>query len=120
MKIPEFTAEASLYVASNRYRSFGQHGEGQRFGVIPQLGGPEYKGYQGCLDDCMDQHPGWTLRQCAHTCRDPFTGVDLGTSRSWFNDLLTQGGIKFWEVACGTLLHPIPCGWLADVMRRQS
>jgi hypothetical protein len=36
MKIPEFTAEASLYRTSNSCRSLGQSGE-QQSGVIPQL-----------------------------------------------------------------------------------
>jgi hypothetical protein len=36
MRIPEFTAEASLYETRNRYLSLGQMGELQS-GVIPQL-----------------------------------------------------------------------------------
>ncbi len=36
MKMPEFTAQASLYKTSNSYRSLGQRGELQS-GVIPQL-----------------------------------------------------------------------------------
>jgi hypothetical protein len=48
MKIPEFTAEAALYEASNRYRYLGQRGGTQRPGVIPQLGGKGFKGFAGC------------------------------------------------------------------------
>ncbi len=126
MNIPQFTAEASLYETSNSYRSLGQRGEPQRAGVITQLGGPNYKGFEGCKMDCMDQHPNWTRQRCERYCRDPFAGHNLSTSGSWFNDFLSSVGIDLWEGACGLLvgsvLHVDPklCGWVADEMRRQS
>jgi len=79
MKLPEFTAQASLYRTSNRYRSPGQRGEPQRTVVIPQLGGPGFEGLQNCINDCVDRllyyHPelkrAEALKQCRAECHDP-------------------------------------------------
>jgi hypothetical protein len=71
MKIPEFTAQASLYKTSNRYRSSAQPGEPQRTVVIPQLGGPGFEGWGNCFSDCRDAHPDWTPARCSARCRDP-------------------------------------------------
>jgi len=119
MKIPEFTAEASLYETRTRYRSLRPEG-GPQGTVLPQLGGKGFKGMAGCMMDCEDRHPNWTTAQCARTCKDPFAGVDLSTPGNWFNDFLSSAGIDLWETACGSLVHPVPCAWVADEMRRQS
>ena len=71
MKIPEFTAQASLYRTRNRYCSPGQRGERLRTVAIPQLGGPGFVGKAGCISDCLDSHPNWTHAQCERICRDP-------------------------------------------------
>jgi hypothetical protein len=120
MNIPEFTAQASLYRIGNRYRSFGQRGEQQKTVVITQLGGRNFKGFEGCKMDCLEKHSDWTYEQCEKSCRDPgHAGVSSDTS---LNDFLSSAGIAFWEGACR--INPyIPsqaCGWLADEMRRQS
>lgn len=122
MKIPEFTAEASLYQTSNKCRSLPFDRTSPKTNVvIPQLGGKGFKGFQGCVSDCLDQNPNLTRHQCEGRCKDPFAGVDLGTSRSWFDSFLTNIGIDFWEAGCtGITGAPVPCGWLADVIRRQS
>lgn len=118
MNLPEFTAQASLYRTSNRYRSLGQRGEPQRTVVMPQLGGKNFKGFRGCVMDCLDQHPYWTSAQCERSCRDPgHAGASSDTS---VNDFLSNMGIGAWEGACGLLINPKLCGWVADEMRRQS
>jgi hypothetical protein len=119
--IPGFTADASLYRTSNRYRPLA--GEPQRTVVIPQLpplGGLEFKGLQGCITDCVDKHPELTPDQCSRRCHDPFAGADLSTPRNSFNDFLSGGGIDFWEAGCTALVNPYLCRKVADVMRRQS
>jgi hypothetical protein len=129
MKIPQFTAEASLYEASNRRRSLPFDRKSlQTNVVIPQRGGVGFKGLQGCILDCIDRHPEWKDRdpkwvheQCRRSCVDPFGGVDLGTERSFWDGFLSDAGITFWEVGCtGITGASGPCGWLADTMRRQS
>ena len=118
MKIPEFTAQNSLYRTGNHYRSLGQRGEPQRTVVNPQLGGPEFKGFQGCINDCMDNNPYWTRARCERSCRDPgHAGI---SSNSSFNDFLSNIGIDFWEAGCSALLNPYLCGKVADEIRRQS
>ncbi len=125
MNIPGFTAAASLYNTNNRHRSRVRRSEPRRAGVRPQLGDRDrYEGFSGCVSDCLDSHPYLTPDQCKRNCRDPFAGVDLSTERSWFDDLLSEAGIGFWEVGCriNPITGSIPffCGSLADVMRRQS
>jgi hypothetical protein len=122
MKIPEFTAEASLCETSNRRRSLPfDHTSPKTNVVIPQRGGVGFKGLQGCILDCMDRHPEWTREQCRRSCVDPFGGADLGTERSFWDGFLSGAGIDFWEVGCtGITGASGPCGWLADTMRRQS
>ncbi len=125
MRIPGFTAETSLYKANKRHRSRVRRSEPQQAGVSPQLGDRDrYKGFSGCVSDCLDSHPHLTPAQCARNCRDPFAGVDLSTRGSWFNDLLSDAGISFWEAGCKinpyTGSIPYLCGSLANLMRRQS
>jgi hypothetical protein len=121
MKIPEFTAEASLHRTSNNYRSAALYrASPKRTAVIPQLGGPGFKGFAGCQNDCLDQHPELTRDQCARRCRDPFAGVDLSTPRNSFNDFLSSAGIDFWEGGCSALVNPWLCRQVADEIRRQS
>ena len=72
MRIPTFTAQASLYRTSNRYRSVGFERSSQQRGiVIPQLGGKGFEGRANCFIDCIDQHPTWTRARCEAICRDP-------------------------------------------------
>jgi hypothetical protein len=133
MNMPGFTAHASLYRASNRYRS--PAGQPQGSVVIPQIGGPDFKGFGGCIDDCVDRvqskQPTLTLKeaqkQCSQQCRDPLSGVDLSTPSNSFNDFLTSTGISFWENGCSATskivlgpFGPIACKYVADVIRRQS
>jgi hypothetical protein len=119
MHIPKFTAQASLYRTSNRYRSLGHEGGPQRADLIPQLGGKGFKGYNGCVMDCLDRHPDWTSARCRRSCND--LGIAGTSSDSWVNDLLSSGGISAWEVGCGVMTgSPMACGWVADEMRRQS
>jgi hypothetical protein len=33
--------------------------------------GPNAPGIAGCLQDCMDAHPNWTVARCKASCRDP-------------------------------------------------
>jgi len=135
MKIPQFTAEASLYETSDRRRSLPfDHTSPKTNVVIPQLsklpkpGESGFKGLTGCIMDCLDRHPEWKDRdpkwareQCRRSCVDPFGGVDLGTERSFWDGFLSDAGIDFWEVGCtGITGASGPCGWLADTMRRQS
>lgn len=122
MSIPEFTAQASLYRTSNRYRSPGFDNPAQSTVISPQLGGKEFKGMSGCIDDCLDKNPSFTPIQCRRSCSDPFGGLDLGTSRSWFNDFLSSAGIDMWEIGCkiNPFSPPYACGWLANLMRSQS
>ncbi len=118
MSMPEFTAQASLYRTSNRYHSLGQRGQPQSAVVIPQLGGRGFKGYNGCVMDCLERNPNRTVTQCRRDCHD--LGIAGTSSDSWFNDLASEVGISAWEGACGLFVHPTVCGWAADEMRRQS
>jgi hypothetical protein len=121
MKLPMFTAESSLYATRgvDRFvRPAIATGHANR--VTPQLGGKGFKGFHGCIDDCMDSHPNWNVKQCARACRDPFSGVDLGTESNGFNDFLSGAGIDFWEAGCSSLVNPWACRQVANVMRRQS
>ena len=126
LSMPGFTAHASLYRASNHYRS--PAGEPQGSVVIPQLGYKDFKGFEGCISDCMDRvqyfQPELTdiqaKQECSRRCRDPFSGVDLSTPRNSFNDFLSNMGIDFWEAGCSTLVNPWVCSKVADEMRRQS
>jgi hypothetical protein len=125
MKIPEFTAAASLHRMSNNHRSPAPgRASPKRTAVIPQLGGKEFKGFSGCMDDCIDRHPELTPEQakpvCTRICSDPFMGHDLSTSGSGLNDFLSSAGIDFWEGACSLYGHPVPCRLLANVIRGQS
>lgn len=118
MNMPEFTAQASLYRSNNRYCSLGQQGELQRTLVISQLGGRGFKGFEGCIMDCLDKHPDWTPAKCERSCKDP--GHAGTSSDSWFNDSLSNAGIAFWEGGCSALVNPWLCRQVADEMRRQS
>jgi hypothetical protein len=126
MNMPGFTAHASLYKANNRYRS--PAGEPQGSVVIPQLGGPDFKGFGGCINDCVDKvrynQPLLThkeaIRQCSQQCHDPFTGVDLSTPGNSLNDFLSSTGIEFWETGCSALVNPLLCRKVANEIRRQS
>lgn len=81
MSIPRFTAQASLYRTSHRYRSLAfDRASTQRTILAPQLGGPGFKGLAGCLSDCADAHPGWTAARCRMYCRDPGGTSPGGTS----------------------------------------
>ena len=129
MKIPKFTAQASLYRTSNSYRSPAlDRASPKRTAVTPQIGGPDYKGFGGCIDDCMDRvqyfQPELTHKQamleCSRGCRDPFAGVDLSTPRNSFNDFLSSAGIAFWEEGCSALVNPGLCRLVANEIRRQS
>ena len=120
MKIPEFTAEASLYRTSGSGRSPRPDRAGRgRTAIIPQLGGPNFKGLNGCISDCVDQHPEMTPDQCRRACSDPFAGVDLSTPSNSFNRFLESAGISFWEGACSInpFSPPGACHWLAEKMR---
>ena len=120
MKIPGFTAEASLYKKtssdSSPRRNFSAS---ERAAIIPQLGGEGFKGFAGCQSDCLDQHPEKTREQCRRACVDPFGGADLGTSGDPVNDFLSSAGISFWEAACTANPYSPPgaCRWLANRMR---
>lgn len=82
MNIPEFTAEASLYRTSNSYRFLTfDRASPERTVLVPQLGGPGFKGYWGCIDDCVDQHPNWKAARCREYCRrDPGVTSSGGSS----------------------------------------
>ena len=77
MKLPGFTAEASLYDGGKHYRSVttqsysSQWCELQRSLAIPQRGGPGFEGMSNCISDCRDLHPHWTAEQCRRRCLDP-------------------------------------------------
>ena len=129
MKIPQFTAEKSLYQTRNQRRSLPfDHTLPKTNVIVPQLpkvfkSGDEsgFKGLSGCEMDCRDRHPKWTDEQCRRSCVDPFGGADLGTERSFWDGFLSGAGIDFWEVGCtGITGASGPCSWLADTMRRQS
>jgi len=118
MSMPEFTAQASLYRTSNRYHSPGQPAGPQEAVVIPQLGGRGFKGYNGCVMDCLERYPNWTAAKCSRHCND--LGIAGTSSDSSVNDWLSHMGIGAWEGACGAFANPVACGWVADEMRRQS
>ena len=116
MNTPGFTAGDSLYRTSNRYRSSEQGSESQR-NVIPQLGGKGFKGYQGCVMDCLE-NPLLTRAICQRRCNDP--GIAGTSSGSSLNNFLSGAGIDFWEIGCSALVSPYLCGKVADEIRRQS
>ena len=119
MTVPMFTAEASLYATSNSYRSQARYASSpNRFPVAPQLGGPAFTGFQGCISDCLDAHRTWTTDMCAKACRDP--GIAGTSSDSSLNDFLSRAGISFWETACDVNPFGVGCHWLANEMRRQT
>ena len=129
MNIPEFTAQASLYRTSNNYRSPAlDRASPKRTAVIPQIGYEDYKGFGGCINDCIDRKQYYNpklkyeeaQRACARACRDPFAGVDLSTPRNSFNDFLSSAGIAFWEEGCSALVSPWLCRQVANEIRRQS
>jgi len=121
MKLPLFTAEASLYASGSNDRFIRPDPARQPMdAVIAQLGGRGFKGFSGCVSDCLDLHPTWTKAQCARTCRDPFAGVDLSTPSNGVNDFLSGAGIDFWEAECSALVHPWACREVARVIRGQS
>jgi hypothetical protein len=116
MKLPEFTAQASLYRTSNCYRSPGQRGESQRTVVMPQLGGPGFGGLQNCINDCVDQllyyHPELkqvdALKQCRASCRDPggIGGSGGGRKRDPAIDVLCAAQYAgCWATEQGSLLE---------------
>jgi hypothetical protein len=95
INMPGFTAEASLYISKVCYaRSFqqqglgGQQGELHRAVLIPQLGGPGFKGYRVCVDDCREEHPDWTTARCEARCRDPGIGGPIGDNDSFWGSFL--------------------------------
>ena len=98
MKMPEFTAEASLHETSNRRHSLAlDRTSPKRSVVIPQLGGGGFKGLGGCLDDCADLRPNWTAGQCRKICKDPegIPGSGGGQKRDWASKVLCDyvGGL---------------------------
>ena len=118
MKIPEFTAYASLYRTSNNYHlpAF-DHASPERT-VLAQRGGKGFKGFEGCKMDCADKNPNWTREQCRRSCTDP--GHAGESSDSSVNDFFSNIGIDFWEGACSSLLHPYLCAKVGEEIRRQS
>lgn len=70
MNLPGFTAQASLYRTTNRYRSSGSGCGDLRLGepIVPQLLPKDAPGPLGCLSDCRDEHPNWTSAQCHRYC----------------------------------------------------
>ena len=118
MRIPKFTADASLYRTTNRYRSGGRGEKSEGTTVVPQIGGKDFKGKSGCVMDCLDKYPNLTPLQCSRRCSD--SGIAGKSSDDWLNDTLTGGGIDFWEIGCSALSNAYLCGKMADVMRRQS
>jgi hypothetical protein len=79
MNMPGFTADASLDKQSNRWiyqqKTFGgQWGKSQRTMVAPQLGGPDFQGFQICVNECRDTNPSLTIAQCRSACRDSGVG----------------------------------------------
>jgi hypothetical protein len=121
MRLPSFTAQASLDVQGHRYRKPTAAPVLAETGAIsPQLGGKTFQGFGGCVSDCMDQHPGWSRTRCAKACRDPLSGVDLSTATNEVNGFLSSLGIDAWEVGCSALIHPELCRRVADGIRRQS
>lgn len=102
MKIPEFTAQASLYKARNSHRSLTfDRASAQSTVVTPQLGGPNAPGHAGCLNDCADQHPAWTRAQCAAACKDPI-GAPCKPHDNSINNLACLIGVNTWEGNCGS------------------
>ncbi len=118
LNMPGFNAHASLYSPGKHYRPAGSEPQGQGHSLVPQLGGKGFKGFNGCINDCLDSHSGWTREQCARSCRDP--GHAGTSSDSSFNDFLSSTGIDFWEAGCSAMLNPLLCAKVGDVMRRQS
>jgi hypothetical protein len=76
MNMPGFTADLCLRNADQRYQVFAlEHQTDQT--IQPTLMGPNAPGIAGCLQDCMDAHPDWTVARCKASCRDP--GVTQGS-----------------------------------------
>jgi|SRR5690349_6216297 len=106
MKLPEFTAEASLYDTGNRYHSLAFDRTSRKTTVvIPQLRGPGAPGPGSCISDCADRHPGWTKARCKSACRakdGSCTPHDNSLNRA-----LCINGISGWEKGsvadCATL-----------------
>src|SRR5690242_20596941 len=72
MKIPGFTAQASLYSANNSHHSsLFDRTSAEGSVVVPQVGGSGYEGHGSCLIECAEQHPDWTAERCKLSCRDP-------------------------------------------------
>jgi hypothetical protein len=67
MKMPDFTAQASLYRSNSSYRSPTFDGASmQRPVVVPQRGGRGFEGHAFCIDTCRDR--GGTEASCRRIC----------------------------------------------------
>lgn len=99
MNMPQFTAQASLYRSSYRYRSLGQRGELQTTVVIPQIPNKDAPGRAGCISDCLDKHPDWKRDKCERACNDP-GGIYLGVGYGPFCEASPPDECYKWGVAC--------------------
>ena len=101
MNIPDFTAEASLYRTSNSYRPLAfDRVSPQRAVVIPQRGGPGFEGFWACVQDCKDENPGWTTRECQAACRDVGGPGGPPPPADPTNRDLSIAGCWAWWAAC--------------------
>jgi hypothetical protein len=118
INMPGFSADASLSDGQYRRAARRQEAMGERRGepqgtvVVPQLGGPGFKGLAGCLMDCQDSHPTWTAARCRAACHASEVGAGGGTLDPT-NRALSVGGCWTWWAACKVN----PFGFFCDTVR---
>jgi hypothetical protein len=120
MGIPGFYAERSVrrHATIGGLRRFDNHAPGH---VALALGGPESGSFAGCVMDCQDQHPNWTVERCRSACRDSGLSGPVGPSNPT-NVALSEAGCWSFYVAC--MVNPFGFGCaevrdrcLADIRR---
>ena len=127
MKIPGFTAQASLYSANDSHHSsLVDRTSTKESIVVPQLGGSGYEGQKSCLIDCVERHPDWTAERCKLSCRDPggttpsstvtltptlTAKADIDAIEAWYSQFGPIGTVSctapYWSV-CKRIGHQYP------------
>jgi hypothetical protein len=123
MQFPSFTAANALPNHSAYRNRSGLHAEWGQVLVpaLPPEGGGNngFKGFGGCVQDCLDQYPQLNRALCERSCRD--SGVSPGGSSTdeQINNALSRAGCWAWYLACTVNPFSFGCAAVRDDCLRQ-
>ena len=118
MQLPGFTA-ASVLPSRFAYGNTTAHRMQSDQVLVPALppvyrpGEGGFKGFSGCIQDCMDEYPQLTNAQCVRSCRDAGVTDTGGSTDERINNALSRAGCEAWYIAC----RANPFGFFCDSIR---